>query len=86
MYSHTKGVAQKRKPFSILGMVSTMREPNLKGNNVDSDSEEPDEDDDSLARKWEIKADEIKVNYNDSTSKLGSGAFGVVYKVHRFLG
>jgi hypothetical protein len=36
--------------------------------------------------KWEIKADEIKVNYNDSTSKLGSGAFGVVYKVHRFLG
>jgi serine/threonine protein kinase len=75
-----KGVAQKRKPFSILGMVSTMREPNLKGNNLDSDSEEVDADDDSLARKWEIKADEIKVNYNDSTSKLGSGAFGVVYK------
>lgn len=66
-------------------MVSTMREPNLKGNNLDSDSE-VDANDDSLARKWEIKADEIKVNYNDSTSKLGSGAFGVVYKVHRFFG
>jgi hypothetical protein len=28
-----------------------MREPNLKGNNLDSDSEEVDADDDSLARK-----------------------------------
>jgi hypothetical protein len=39
---------------------------------------------DKELEQWEIKPEEIKIDFNDPKSKLGSGTFGEVYRVHLF--
>jgi hypothetical protein len=39
---------------------------------------------DKELEQWEIKAREIKIDFNDPKAKIGSGAFGDVYRVHLF--
>jgi hypothetical protein len=72
------GPATKWQNIPVLGTISSMRlRTNILGGVTELETRDPMQD-------WEIKADEIKIDFNDPSSRLGSGAFGDVYKVTAF--
>jgi hypothetical protein len=63
----------------VLGTISSMQmSTNIFGRT--SSNEKLDKE----LEQWEIKAKEIKIDFNDPKAKLGSGAFGDVWRVHLF--
>jgi serine/threonine protein kinase len=69
-----RGLTSKWQEVPVLGTISSMRLPTnvLSGTFSNNDSQE--------FQQWEIKADEIKIDFTDPKAKIGHGAFGDVYR------